>query len=191
MNLAASDQIIFRENQGRGDDRIVNGQIATIECVERDQDGGTQVTAWLDDGREVKLDPRKNHSIDYGWCRTVHSAQGATVDRVIVAGEASRVATAKTAYVACSRERESLQIVTDNPQRLQKAWATWAEKQHALTAARDASRPDLAELQALRAEAAAELGRAGDLARAREAQRPVEWSRLPPAEWKRAAEPDR
>ena len=146
----------------------MNGQTATIKRVERDQDGSTQVTAQLDDGREVKLDPSKNHSINYGWCRTVHSAQGATVDRVIVAGEASRVATAETAYVACSRERESLQIVTDNAERLQKSWATWAEKQHALTAARDASRPDLAELQALRAEASAKLGRAGDLAAARE-----------------------
>ena len=191
MNLATGDQIIFKENQGTGDDRIVNGQTATIKRVERDQDGGTQATARLDDGREFTLDPRQNHSIDYGWCRTVHSAQGATVDRVIVAGEASRVATAETAYVACSRERESLQIVTDNPERLQKSWETWAEKQHALTAARDASSPDLAELQVLRAEAAAELGRAGDLARAREAGHPVERTAPTPAEWMHAAELDR
>ncbi len=111
----------------------------------------------------------------------MHSAQGATVNRVIVAGEASRVATAETAYVACSRERESLLIVTDNPERLQKSWETWAEKQHALTATRDASRPDLKQLRDLRAEAAAELGRAGDLAAAREvrADRPPETLKLP------------
>ena len=193
MTLAAGDQILFKENQGKGDDKIVNGQIATIERVERAQDGSTQVTARLDDGREFTLDPRKNHSIDYGWCRTVHSAQGATVDRVIVAGEASRVATAETAYVACSRERESLQIVTDNPQRLQKAWATWADTQHALTAARDASRPDLAELQALRAEASAELGRAGDLAAAREdrADRQPETPKVPAADRARERELER
>ena len=183
MNLAQGDQIIFRENQGKGDDGIVNGQTATIQRVERDPDGGTQVTARLDDGREVSLDPSKNHSIDYGWCRTVHSAQGATVDRVIVAGEASRVATAETAYVACSRERESLQIVTDDPQRLQKSWETWADTQHALTAAGVASRPDLAPLQALRAEAAAELGREGDLAAAREVRgwRQPETPKIPAA----------
>ncbi len=183
MDLSAGDQIIFRENQGRGDDRIVNGQTATIERVERDQNGSTQVLARLDDGREVTLDPRQHHSIDYGWCRTVHSAQGATVDHVIVAGEASRVATAETAYVACSRERESLTIVTDNAERLQKSWQTWADKQHAITAARDASRPGLARLQALRAEAAAELGRAGDLAAAREvrADRQPELPKVPTA----------
>ncbi len=65
LTLAAGDQIIFRENQGRGNDRIVNGQTATIQRIERDPDGGTQVTARLDDGREVSLDPSKNHSIDY------------------------------------------------------------------------------------------------------------------------------
>ncbi len=191
MTLAAGDRILFRENRGRGDEKIVNGQTATIERVGRDQDGGTQVLARLDDGREVTLDPKQNHSIDYGWCRTVHAAQGATVDHVIVAGEASRVATAETAYVACSRERESLTIVTDNPQRLQKSWQTWADKQHALAAGRETSIPDLSRLQSLRAAASRELGRAGDLAQAREAGHPVERTAPTPAAWRHAAEPDR
>ncbi len=191
MVLSAGDQILFTENQGRGDNKIVNGQPATIERIERDQDGGPQVTARLDDGREVKLDPSRNHSIDYGWCRTVHAAQGATVDHVIVAGEASRVATAETAYVACSRERKSLQILTDNPQRLQKSWETWAEKQHALAAACETSIPDLSRLQSLRAAASRELGRAGDLAQAREAGHPVERAAPTPAAWRHAVELDR
>ena len=165
MSLSPGDEIIFRENRGRGDDRITNGQTATVEHAGKDG-----IDARLDDGRQVRLDPEQGHAIDYGWCRTIHAAQGATVDNVIVAGESSRVATAETAYVACSRERESLTIVTDNAQRLQKSWETWADKQHALTAARDASRPDAARLQALRAEAAAEIGRAGDLSAAREVQ---------------------
>ncbi len=162
MALSSGDEIIFRENQGKGGDKIVNGQTATVEHVGK---GG--IEARLDDGRQVHLDPEQGHAIDYGWCRTVHAAQGATVDNVIVAGESSRVATAETAYVACSRERESLRIVTDDPQRLQQSWETWAEKQHALTAARETSTPDLSRLQSLRAAAARELGRAGDLSAAR------------------------
>ncbi len=191
LTLAAGDQIIFKENQGRGDDRIVNGQTATIEHVDPDRDGGTQVLARLDDGREVTLDPRQNHRIDYGWCRTVHAAQGATVDHVIVAGEACRVATAETAYVACSRERKRLQIVTDNPQRLQQSWETWAEKQHALTAGRETSIPDRSQLQSLRAAAARELGRAGDLAQAREAGHRMQRAAPAPAVSRHAAELDR
>ena len=189
--LAAGDRIIFRENQGRGDEKIVNGQIATIARVERGPDGGTAITARFDDGRELKLDPRKNHRIDYGWCRTVHSAQGATVDHVIIAGEASRVATAETAYVACSRERESLRIVTDNPARLQKSWEIWSAKRHALAVARETSTPDRSQLPSLRAAAARELGRAGDLAQAREAGLLMERAAPTSAAWQHAAELDR
>ncbi len=191
MMLAAGDRIMFRENQGRGDEKIVNGQTATIARLERDPDGGTAITARLDDGREIKLDPRKNHCIDHGWCRTVHSAQGATVDHVIVAGEASRVATAETAYVACSRERESLRIVTDDPQRLQQSWEIWAAKRHALAAARETSTPDRSRLPSLRAAAARELGRAGDLAQAREAGLLMERAAPTSAAWQHAAELDR
>ena len=191
MALSRGDEIIFRENQGKGGNRIVNGQTATIERVERDPDGGTQVLARLDDDREVILDPRQYHRIDYSWCRTVHAAQGATVDNVIVAGEASRVATAETAYVACSRERKRLQIVTDNPQRLQLSWETWAEKQHALTAVREMSMPDLSRLQSLRAAAAHELGRAGDLAHAREAGHRMQRAAPTPAVSRHAVERDR
>ena len=191
MMLAAGDRIMFRENQGRGDEKIVNGQTATIARLEHDPDGGTAIMARLDDGREIKLDPRKNHRIDYGWCRTIHAAQGATVDHVIVAGEASRVATAETAYVACSRERESLRIVTDDPQRLQKSWETWAAKRHALAAARETSTPDLSRLPSLRAAAAHELGRAGDLVQAREARRLMERAVPTSAAWRHAAELDR
>ena len=176
MPLAVGDQIVFRDQVGAGGDKIENGRAAVVERVSKD---GIDVR--LDDGRQVRLDPEQGRAIDYGWCRTINAAQGATVPNVIVAGESSRVATAESAYVACTRvglprdaiargERESLTIVTDNAQRLQKSWETWAGTQHAITAARDASRPDAARLQALRAEARAELGNEGDLAVAREAR---------------------
>ena len=187
--LAAGDQIVFRDKVGAGADKIENGRAAVVERVGKDG-----IDARLDDGRQVRLGPKQRHVIDYGWCRTINSSQGATMANVIVAGEASRVATAEAAYVACSRvgltraeikagERESLTIITDNPDRLQKSWAVWSEKKHALTAARDASRPDAARLQALRAEAAAEIGRAGDLAAAREvrADRQAEPPKVPAA----------
>ena len=165
MGIAAGDQIIFRENQGRGDDRITNGQTATVTKA-----GPDGIEVRFDNGRSGTMDPARGQTVDYAWCRTAHAAQSATVDRVIVAGEASRVATAETAYVACSRERASLTIVTDNAERLQRSWEKWADKQHARDAARDTADPNPNRLVDLRAEAAAELGRAGDLAAAREAR---------------------
>ena len=162
MELSPGDRIMFKENQ-RGVDRIRNGESATIDRIEN----GKPV-ARLDSGKEVTLDPSKGQTIDYGWCRTVHSAQGATVDHVVVAGEASRVATAQTAYVAASRERETLKIYTDSPEKLEKSWARVAEREHAVTVAKQHSIPDLESLKTLRVEAAADLGRHGDLSRARE-----------------------
>lgn len=46
-------------------------------------------------------------------------------------GEANRVATAATAYVAASRERSGLQIFTDRRAGLSAAWSAWAERRTA------------------------------------------------------------
>ena len=176
MALSPGDKIVFRENQ-KGVDRIRNGESATIDRIEN----GKPV-ARLDSGKEIILDPSQGQTVDYGWCRTIHSAQGATVDHVIVAGEASRVATAQTAYVAASRERDTLMILTDNPAALEKNWSQYAEREHALSATKDRSVPNIASLKTLRAEAARDLGRHGDLAQAREpVQTPVSPTPAPPA----------
>lgn len=167
MELSPGDKIVFRENQ-RGVDRIRNGESATIDRLE---DG--KAVARLDSGKEIALDPSQGQTVDYGWCRTIHASQGATVDNVIVAGEASRTATAQTAYVAASRERETLTVYTDHAAALEKTWAQVAQREHALSAAKTSHVLDIESLETLRTEAARDLGRAGDLARARDA-RPLE-----------------
>ena len=167
MELSPGDKIVFRENQ-RGVDRIRNGEAATIDRIE----GGKPV-ARLDSGKEITIDPARGQTVDYGWCRTIHASQGATVDHVIVAGEASRMATAQTAYVAASRERETLTVYTDHGPTLEKTWAKTAEREHALAATKTSQTLDIESLEALRTEAARDLGHHGDLARARDA-RPLE-----------------
>ena len=160
-------------------DRIRNGEAATIDRME----DGIPI-ARLDSGKEIALDPSQGQTVDYGWCRTIHASQGATVDHVLIAGEASRTATAQTAYVAASRERDTLKIYTDNASTLEKNWARVAQREHALSATKDRSVPNLESLKELRAEAARDLGRHGDLAQAREpVQTPV--SPTPPSapEW--------
>ena len=176
MELSPGDTIVFRENQ-KGVDRIRNGESATIDRIEN----GKPV-ARLDSGKEIILGPSQGQTVDYGWCRTIHSAQGATVDHVIVAGEASRVATAQTAYVAASRERDTLTIYTDHSAALEKNWSRFADREHAVSATKDRSVPNLESLKELRAEAARDLGRHGDLAQAREpVQTPVSPTPAPPA----------
>ena len=162
MELSPGDKVVFRENQA-GVDRIRNGEAATIDRIE---DG--KPIARLDSGKEITLDPARGQTVDYGWCRTIHSSQGATVDHVIVAGEASRMATAQTAYVAASRERETLTVYTDHGPTLEKTWAKTAEREYAAVAAKTSHALDIESLETLRAEAARDLGHHGDLARARE-----------------------
>jgi conjugative relaxase-like TrwC/TraI family protein len=183
MELSPGDKIVFRENK-KGVDRIRNGEAATITRLEN----GIPI-ARLDSGKEIALDPSQGQTVDYGWCRTIHASQGATVDHVLIAGEASRAATAQTAYVAASRERDTLKIYTDNASSLEKNWARVAKREHALTATKERAVPNLESLKELREQAQAELGRHGDLSRARDAvQAPVSPTPPPPRsapEWER------
>ena len=126
MELSPGDKIVFRENQ-KGVDRIRNGESAIINRIENGQ-----AVARLDSGKEITLDQTTGQTVDYGWCRTIHASQGATIDHVLIAGEASRVATAQTAYVAASRERDTLTIYTDHADILQKTWGRFAERETAL-----------------------------------------------------------
>ena len=176
MELSPGDKIVFRENQ-KGVDRIRNGESAIINRIENGQ-----AVARLDSGKEITLDQTTGQTVDYGWCRTIHASQGATVDHVLIAGEASRVATAQTAYVAASRERDTLKIYTDNPAALEKHWARFAEREQAVSAKKDRSAPNLESLKELREQARADLGHHGDLSRVREELRPTPPS-SPVPEW--------
>ena len=170
MTLAAGDQIVFRDIEKAGGEKIENGRGATVERIEHARDGSPQIAVRLDDGQEITLDPKQNHSIDYGWCRTIHSSQGADKDAVFLAAEGGSVAAAELAHVGMTRARKTLVIVTDNKSKLAEGWVKWSDQKHARDVARNAADPRPDRLHDLRAESAAELGRAGDLAEARESQ---------------------
>ncbi len=158
MELRDGDKIMFRQNDK--DNGITNGSQATIQIAE---DG--KITANLKTGETVEIDANKAHALDYSYARTVHSSQGATVERAIVVGEASRVSTAESAYVACSREKIGLQIITDNADKLAKSWEKYADRQNAIDVARAKYKtPEaLKEIRKEREQAEKGLGSAGDL----------------------------
>lgn len=161
MELRAGDRIAFRQNdKERG---ITNGTQGTVSI---DSEGKTNVKT--DSGQAVPIAQNRGQTLDYSYARTVHSSQGATVERAIVVGEASRVATAESAYVACSREKTGLTIITDNSEKLGKAWGRFAERQNALDAAKANTPETLQEIQAARREAEHETGKIGDLSAKRE-----------------------
>ena len=164
--IAVGDEINFRDSSGLRDkpDRIENGEDAKI--VRLDPEGPV---ARMADGREITLRADQNHPLDYGYCRTVHKAQGMSKGGAIYAAESvGAEAISQIAGVACTRAKVALEIVTDDQDKLGKAMEKWAKHQSALEASKAGQAPDLDTLQKLRAEAQAELGRTGDLSRARE-----------------------
>ncbi|MBU2766518.1 relaxase domain-containing protein [Acidithiobacillus ferrivorans] len=123
-SLAANDKIVILENNKELG--LLNGDILTVEKIEngniyaKDSEGLTRV-----------IDSSKPIAMDHAYCLTIHKSQGRTVENTIVAGEASRTATAESGYVACSREKYGLTIITDNAPMLQKRWQTYADRQSA------------------------------------------------------------
>ncbi|MBU2764034.1 MobF family relaxase [Acidithiobacillus caldus] len=142
MELREGDQVLFRQNDKSRDIDLRNGDDAVIAI----KDGNAFAT--LRDGRQVPL--RTSEVMDYGYCRTVHASQGATVDRAIVIAESSR-AGANLGYVALSREKHHLEILTDDKERLVESWGKYVQQESAreaamrgtLQSARDQAREDL------------------------------------------------
>ncbi|MHB1737076.1 MAG: MobF family relaxase [Acidithiobacillus sp.] len=126
MELREGDQVLFRQNDKSRDIDLHNGDDAIITM----RDG--KAFAMLRDGRQVPL--QASEVMDYGYCRTVHASQGATVDRAIVIAESSR-AGANLGYVALSREKHHLDILTDDKEKLTESWGKYVQQESAREAA--------------------------------------------------------
>ncbi|MHB8257811.1 MAG: MobF family relaxase [Acidiferrobacterales bacterium] len=180
LDLTHGDRVMFRSiDRERG---IANGDGATI--IRADNNG---IIAQLSDGREVDIDPRSNHAIEHGWARTVHDVQGAEDYRVLGCGEG---ANANLFYVTLSRATHEAEYFTSNADRLVERVERFAER----TSAMEVRLPErqiqsLGRLAELRKEAADELGRAGDLAVAREQQRQSIQHQAPQAQAEAAPAP--
>lgn len=125
LPLAVGDRILVRD--GDRDLGIRNGDTGRV--VGGTRAGGIRIA--IDTHREITLQPGQAIPMEYGYARTIHSAQGATVRRSIVCGEASRVATAEAAYVAMSRQQHDVEVYTNDPDRLVDRWSRQAARHHA------------------------------------------------------------
>ena len=165
--LAVGDEINFRDSSGLRDtpDRVENGEDARI--VRLDPAGPV---ARMDDGREILLHADQNHPLDYGYCRTVHKAQGMSKDLALmgVESDVTQQALSQILGVGFTRAKKWVETVTDDPEKLGKKMEKWAQHEAAMEAAKAPDRVDLSTLQSLRAEARADLGQVGDLSKARE-----------------------
>ena len=171
LPLAVGDEIRFRDSVGSkgSPDRVDNGERAHIVRLTDEGPVARTVT-----GQELTLRTDQNHPVDYGYCRTVQKVQGDENERGLLAAEATSRAAAQTLGVACTRGKEGLTVVTDNPEKLMKQMQKWATHESALEATKGRTYEDLVKvaqgwtLEDFRAEAREHLGRVGDLGKARD-----------------------
>jgi conjugative relaxase-like TrwC/TraI family protein len=108
--LARGDRIQFRApDRALG---VANGDFATIKAVDT-----RRAVLNLDSGKELSVASDRLRHIDHGYASTSHSAQGATVDRVIVDIDTQlspELVNRKQFYVSISRARNSLAIYTND-----------------------------------------------------------------------------
>ena len=124
--VGAGDQLLLEANRREADFRATNGELVTVAGVE----GGC---IQLADGRIL---PPHYRQFDHGYAVTAHRSQGKTVDAVIVAADRM---SQELFYVAATRGRESVTIVTSDKDQLQASMGISGERQSATELARKAA----------------------------------------------------
>ena len=109
---------------------VANGEFATIRAID-----ARRAVLCLDNGKQLSAASDRLRHIDHGYASTSHSAQGATVDRVIVdidTDHSPELINRKQFYVSISRARSRVTIYTNDRMRLGFAVNRNREKSMAL-----------------------------------------------------------
>lgn len=89
QHLAEGDLVrVTANDRGRG---LVNGDLAKVVAFDS---ASRRLTLQLANGRQVCLDAFRALNLDYGYCSTVHAAQGQTCERVMIEADAHSLACA-------------------------------------------------------------------------------------------------
>jgi conjugative relaxase-like TrwC/TraI family protein len=143
IEVAAGDRLLLTANRREAGFRATNGEIVTVAQVEAGR-------IHLEDGRTL---PREFKQFSHGYAVTAHRSQGKSVDSVIISADGMQK---ELFYVAASRGRESITVVTSDKQRLQQTIGKSAARKSASELARNA-RPCLHRGVSRGLEAAREL----------------------------------
>jgi conjugative relaxase-like TrwC/TraI family protein len=106
IEVAGGDKLMLLANRREPGFRATNGELASVSKVD---DRGR---IHLEDGRVL---PKDFKQFAHGYAVTAHRSQGKTVDAVIISGDTMK---RELFYVAASRGRESIRVITGDREAL-------------------------------------------------------------------------
>jgi hypothetical protein len=132
LKIATGDRLLLQANAGRK--RFINGELVEVQAIKGD-------SILLADGRQI---PAGYRMFTHGYAVTSHSAQGKTVDEVLVVASTRSLPAVyrQQFYVSISRGRERCQVFTDDVDRLRSHVAHSSERLAAIEAAPRVRRHD-------------------------------------------------
>ncbi len=119
IEIAPNDKLLLLENRREPGFKAVNGELVTVSAVDEKQ------RIHLQDGRVL---PENYKQFVHGYAITAHRSQGKSVDHVIISADGMR---RQAFYVAASRGRHGLTLVTTDKERLSASVARSDHRQSA------------------------------------------------------------
>jgi conjugative relaxase-like TrwC/TraI family protein len=110
---------------------VANRDLAIVESIRPDGN----ISARLDNGRQIEFDATVHRHFDHGYAVTSHSAQGLTAERVLInadTGVHPDLLNSRFGYVAVSRASHEARIFTDDASKMAQQLGAQVTKTSAL-----------------------------------------------------------
>jgi hypothetical protein len=146
IEIAPNDKLLLMANRREPGFRATNGELVTVARID------DQGRIHLQDGRAL---PENYKQFTHGYAVTAHRSQGKSVDAVVISADGMRK---ELFYVAASRGRESITVVTSDRDLLRESVARSVARQSASELSRKAQQPSLRERERREPRVAHELG---------------------------------
>ena len=135
IEIAPHDKLLLMANRREPGFRATNGELVTVSRIDE------QGRIHLQDSRTL---PENYKQFTHGYAVTAHRSQGKSVDAVVISADGMRK---ELFYVAASRGRESIAVVTSDRDLLRESVAHSVARQSASELSRKAQEPSLERLK--------------------------------------------
>jgi conjugative relaxase-like TrwC/TraI family protein len=133
IEVAPNDKLLLMANRREPGFRATNGELVTVSRID------DQGRIHLQDGRAL---PENYKQFTHGYAVTAHRSQGKSVDAVVISADGMRK---ELFYVAASRGRGSITVVTSDKELLRETMAQSVARQSASELSRKAQEPSWKE----------------------------------------------